>query len=207
MSASGSTQKQQAVAGDWLHLRPRRHEPLLCARRQLVADDAIAFDRKEHAGRVVGGRNRELIVEGERPERPCRKERAAASDRACGAATIAAARAADQGNCTTTSCGSSSRHTVIIASVLLLRGPSNHHRSGFRLAVHAAHRAAAARAVGLLGSLGAGHADRKDPRAEAGRDHSVGRTQERVGSWRAEMRSRRSTSSAVPCSASATGCS
>ena len=61
------------------------------------------------------------------------------------------------------------RHTAIIAFLTSVgpsvREPSNHHRSRLRVAVHAAHRAAAARAVGLLGDLGAGHAGREDSRA------------------------------------------
>ena len=68
---------------------------------------------------------------------------------------------ADQGKCTTTSCGPCRRHTVIIASVPPSVSPSNHHRSGFRVAVHAAHRPAPARAVGLLGNLAARHAARE----------------------------------------------
>ena len=73
----------------------------------------------------------------------------------------------DQGNCTTTSCGPPRRHTVIIAFSLPRSSvsPSNHHRSRFRVAVHAAHRAAAARAVGLLGDLAAGHARSRQIRA------------------------------------------
>ena len=79
------------------------------------------------------------------------------------------------------------------------RDPSNHHRSRFRLAVHAAHRAASARAVGLYSEIWPpDDAGGEDPRAAPGRHHPVGRTEERVRRRRAGRAIRRSSTSGTP---------
>ena len=159
---------------------------------------------------VVRGRRGQLVVERERPDgrdRQQRRRRRSASATGDGADAAEARRLrartsqqrSDQGNCTTTSCGSAGPHRYNSVILLVpLRDPSNHHRSGFRLAVHPTDRAAPARAVGVLGGLAAGHADREDSRAQAGRHHPVGRAEERVGRRRAEMRSRRSSTLGRP---------
>ena len=193
------------------------------AGRQVVRDDAIAFDREVTPRvRVVGGRSDRAVVERERPELPA----AGKSDSGARSAAVSARLDVrfDLGGraCAESANGEHDRGQVHYNILWFgdrphrynsvnpsgpFRDPSNHHRSRFRLAVHPAHRAAAARAVGLLRDLAARHADREDPRA-ASRSASSCRADRRASRMPARrMRSRQSSTSAVRCSASATACS
>ena len=171
---------------------------------------------------VVGGRRDERVVERERPGTSagngdsgrfsaddCRRGPVAGRQLRATAASARPASTQHEGKCTTTSCGPARRHTAIIASILLPSSdPSNHHRSRFRLAVHAADRAAAARAVGLLGDLAAGHAGRdRFARAQPAGIILSGGPKSVSDAGRAELRSGAVRPRHARCSASATACS
>ena len=68
------------------------------------------------------------------------------------------------------------------------RAPPNHRRPGFRIAIHPTHRPPPARAVGVFRDSAVRYAGRRDRPPAPGRDHPVGRSQERVGGQRAEVR-------------------
>ena len=87
------------------------------------------------------------------------------------------------------------------------RGSPNHPGPGFRFAVYAAHREAVARAVGLLGDCPLRHVAGAAAGKGSGGDYPVGRAEQRLRRGSPPVRSRRSSSLASPCSASATACS